>query len=74
MREKPYAPARLLPGVKLKVVLRKDLAAGGYVATCPALPGCVSQGDTKAEALANIREAIEGVLVVRNERARRASQ
>ncbi|MDA1050491.1 MAG: type II toxin-antitoxin system HicB family antitoxin [Planctomycetota bacterium] len=31
----------------------------GYVATAPALPGCVSQGDTRDEALANIREAIE---------------
>ena len=32
---------------------------GGYVATAPALPGCVSQGDDRAEALANVREAIE---------------
>jgi len=32
---------------------------GGYVASVPALPGCVSQGDNRAEALANIREAIE---------------
>jgi len=31
---------------------------GGYVATAPALPGCVSQGDDRAEALANVREAI----------------
>ena len=39
------------------VVLEQE-ADGGYVATVPALPGCVSQGDTRAEALANIREAI----------------
>jgi len=32
---------------------------GGYVFSVPTLPGCVSQGDTRAEALANIREAIE---------------
>jgi predicted RNase H-like HicB family nuclease len=32
---------------------------GGYVVSVPALPGCVSQGATRAEALANIREAIE---------------
>lgn len=35
---------------------------GVYVAECPAIPGCVSQGRTEAEALANIREAIEACL------------
>lgn len=35
---------------------------GGYTVTCPALPGCHSQGDTVDEAKANIREAIELVL------------
>jgi len=34
-------------------------ADGGYVASVPALPGCVSQGDSRAEVSANIREAIE---------------
>ena len=32
---------------------------GGYVVTVPALPGCVSQGDTRDQAVANIREAIQ---------------
>jgi predicted RNase H-like HicB family nuclease len=32
---------------------------GGYVATVPALPGCVSQGKTRAEVMTNIREAAE---------------
>jgi predicted RNase H-like HicB family nuclease len=32
---------------------------GGYVAAAPALPGCISQGNTREEALANIREAVE---------------
>lgn len=32
---------------------------GGYVASVPALPGCVRQRDTRAEALSNIRQAIE---------------
>ena len=36
---------------------------GVFVATCPALPGCVSQGRTRAEASENIREAIEGYLM-----------
>ena len=30
----------------------------GYTATCPALPGCISEGDTKQDALENIKEAI----------------
>ncbi len=33
---------------------------GYWVAECPSLPGCISQGKTKAEAAANVREAIEG--------------
>jgi predicted RNase H-like HicB family nuclease len=32
---------------------------GGYFVECPSLPGCYSQGETREEALANIREAIE---------------
>jgi len=41
---------------------------GFWVVECPALPGCLSQGKTREEALANIREAIEGCLIVRAER------
>jgi len=33
---------------------------GYWVVECPSLPGCISQGKTKVEARANIREAIEG--------------
>jgi len=42
---------------------------GYYVASCPAIIGCHSQGKTKEEALENIKEAIEGCLEVLNERA-----
>jgi predicted RNase H-like HicB family nuclease len=35
---------------------------GWFVAECPALPGCISQGRTREEALDNIREAIRGYL------------
>ena len=48
--------------MKLTVVLRPDSEDGGYVAECPAIPGCISEGDTVEEALANIREAAEGCL------------
>lgn len=48
---------------KLVVVMRQALIYPGedgyWVAECPSLPGCLSQGRTKAEAVANIREAIE---------------
>jgi predicted RNase H-like HicB family nuclease len=40
------------------VILRKE-EDGGYVATVPVLPGCVSQGDTREEALKNVEEAVE---------------
>jgi predicted RNase H-like HicB family nuclease len=48
--------------MKYRVILEPDLEAGGYIVSCPALPGCHSQGETREEALANIRDAIEGVL------------
>jgi predicted RNase H-like HicB family nuclease len=35
---------------------------GYFVAECPSLPGCISQGKTKQEAIANIREAIEAYI------------
>ena len=35
---------------------------GYWIAECPSLPGCISQGKTKEEAIANIKEAIEGYI------------
>jgi len=35
---------------------------GIFVAECPALPGCVSQGKTRGEAMVNIRDAVQGYL------------
>lgn len=37
---------------------------GGYVVTVPCLPGCVSEGETREEALENIKDAIRGYLEV----------
>ena len=47
--------------LKLLVVFEND-EDGWEVASCPTLPGCHSQGRTRGEALANIREAIRGYL------------
>lgn len=44
--------------MRYTVVLERE-NDGGYVVSVPALPGCMSQGDTRAEVLNNIREAIE---------------
>ena len=46
----------------LKVVIEEDEEVGGYVVSCPSLPGCFSQGDTIEEALENIKEAIQACL------------
>jgi predicted RNase H-like HicB family nuclease len=44
--------------MRYTVILERE-PDGGYVASVPALPGCVTQGDTRDEALANIKEAAE---------------
>lgn len=52
--------------MKLPVVLRPG-EDGWLVAECPLIPGCISQGKTQEEALANIREAIELCLETQSE-------
>jgi len=52
--------------MKLSVTLERD-ETGRIVAECPSIPGCLSQGKTEEEALANIREAIVACLEVRAE-------
>ena len=44
--------------MKVKIVLEPS-DEGGYSVYVPSLPGCISEGNTREEALANIREAIE---------------
>ncbi|MGH8248771.1 MAG: type II toxin-antitoxin system HicB family antitoxin [Gammaproteobacteria bacterium] len=44
--------------MKLRVVLEPS-DEGGFTAIVPALPGCISEGDTREEALANVQEAIQ---------------
>lgn len=51
--------------MKYKVVLHQS--EEGYSVSCPGLPGCWSQGETEAEALENIQDAIEEYLAAINE-------
>lgn len=53
--------------MKLSVTLDRD-EDGVWIAECPSIPGCVSQGKTKAEALKNIEDAMTLCLEVRAER------
>lgn len=53
--------------MNLRVIVH-EAEEGGFWAEVPALPGCISEGDTLEELKANIREAIEGCLAVGNER------
>ena len=48
--------------MNFKIVLEKD-EDGGYTVTVPSLPGCISQGDTKEEAMENIKEAINEIKI-----------
>jgi predicted RNase H-like HicB family nuclease len=47
--------------MKIRVLIEQD-EDGKFIATCPMLPGCVSEGDTRRQALANIEDAIAGYL------------
>ena len=52
--------------MKFVITIDRD-EDGVWIAECPSIPGCVSQGDTRERALTNIREAIAGCLEVRAE-------
>ena len=47
--------------MKYRVLVEQD-EDGIYIAECPSLPGCISQGKTREEALKNIQEAMRGYL------------
>jgi predicted RNase H-like HicB family nuclease len=55
--------------MKLQAIIH-PAEEGGFWAEVPALPGCVSEGETYAETLANIREAAEGWLQAADARTR----
>ena len=47
--------------MKYRIIIEQD-EDGTFVAECPSLPGCISQGKSRAEALKNIKDAIQGYL------------
>jgi predicted RNase H-like HicB family nuclease len=53
--------------MKFNVILDRD-EDGMWIVECPSIPGCVSQGNTKDEALSNVQEAIALCLEVRAEK------
>jgi predicted RNase H-like HicB family nuclease len=53
--------------VKFVVTVDRD-EDGAWIVECPSIPGCVSQGATKGEALENVKDAIAACLAVRSER------
>ena len=50
------------PRLKIKVMIY-PAEEGGFWAQVPALPGCITEGDTREELLANLREALQGYLL-----------
>jgi antitoxin HicB len=59
--------------MKFKIIIKPDMEDGGFNVSCPALPGCHSQGDSIDEAISNIQEAIQLCVEVLNERTCPAS-
>jgi predicted RNase H-like HicB family nuclease len=55
------------PSMRFIITIDRD-EDGVWVAECPSIPGCVSQGGTKDEAIVNVRDAIKACLEVRAER------
>jgi predicted RNase H-like HicB family nuclease len=55
--------------MRFKVLISKG-EDGWLVVECPSIPGCISQGKTVDEALANIKEAIEGCIEVMDDRVK----
>ncbi|MEG3435604.1 type II toxin-antitoxin system HicB family antitoxin [Pannus brasiliensis CCIBt3594] len=51
--------------MKINVIIH-PAEEGGYWAEVPALPGCITEGDTEQEVIANLKDAIEGWLAVAN--------
>lgn len=58
---------------RFKILLTPDLEEGGYNVTVPALPGCITQGET-IEEISRAKEAIEGFIEALQQRGTASSQ
>ena len=70
VRDRPLVKTPLATetaNVRFMVTIDRD-EDGMWVVECPSIPGCVSQGKTRSEALENVKEAIAACLAVRAER------
>ena len=66
MQRERIPRVKIKSGMKFAISIYQD-EDGMYVAECPSIPGCVSQGQTEAEAEANVADAIRECLAVRAE-------
>lgn len=66
-------PIRCIVPIDMEVVLSPE-EGGGYSATVPNLPGCVSEGETVEEALSNVKDAIAGCMAANADQWRRTSR
>ena len=72
MRSGPRRSADGIDILKLKMKLNavfEQQKEGGFTAYIPALPGCISEGETLPEAKQNLQDALEGYLLVANRRS-----
>lgn len=60
--------------ITLHIIVEKDAESGWFTASCPALPGCVTQAETEAELLENIKEAVTLWLEVQDQKEMSARQ
>jgi predicted RNase H-like HicB family nuclease len=57
-----------LSKITLHIIVEKDTESGWFTASCPALPGCVTQAETEVELIENIKEAVTLWLEVQDEK------
>jgi predicted RNase H-like HicB family nuclease len=60
--------------ITLHIIVEKDPESGWFTATCPALPGCVTQAETEEQLLENLKEAVTLWFEVQDEKEMKAAK